>query len=462
MFAGTLTIPTDIAILRFAAFYGFDANYLTGSDSYRIESAGPDFDGMIRCIRITENGRFGNIVYQIMNAVLLGNVIGCNEIELFPFAAGPSEGIEAGGFSFKFRPADSACADRPTLVGHFFNSYPLGTALRVLDGARAWVVLNPVLAGLFHHIIEPAGAAATWRPSGSQLIVAHFRAGDIFASNYDENLGRKWWGGVVNPWYVQPPASYYVAAIQAALASSAFSEVRLVFEDRSNPSIDVVECQLRERGIPVVCQSADLATDLITLVSADHLVASTSTLVEIAALLSPVLKSYCAFRQFESHAHVHLRHKSLFGTMLASRNVQLRLFMDRGDYIPPLRWDASPEQLDLLCSYPSDRLVQLEGKASLDADARISEETLSRLLIRTEGEAIGLRSRLMSARTMVVALTDRLQAAETQLQTAEINNLQLYRNLDTTIGRLRAIENSSTWRLTGPLRRAAALLKRSS
>jgi hypothetical protein len=424
-----MTTGAGLALERFAAWYGIDLAALTSGEAYQIDDWGEDFRGPIERIRLVENGRFGNIVHQIIHAILLGDLIGCREILLFPFAGGPPPGIvEAGGFRVRIGAAAASLPAAPTLVGHFFNSYPFGTMLRGLDPARAWPVLQPVLDSLFSHIEQPARAAA-----GRGLLAAHFRAGDIFAHGHslDDHLGKRWWTGAVNPWYVQPPASFYIAAIRAALETGTVREVRLVFEDRGNPAIEVVEAALARDGVAVSLQSQDLLTDVVTLASASHLVASASTMIEAAALFAPDLRSYTAFRQFESHAHIHGRLRPLFAGLLRARGVHLALYRDAGDYIPPLGWNASPDQLALVRDYPLTRLLAVADTPPGEPAGQILGGDLRGRLRQAEDEAARLRQAMF------------VQRAAAQGYRAQVQ----------------AMETSRMWRLTAPLRRLVNVVR---
>jgi len=115
--------PSDLD--RFAEYYGFRHDLLAGADPYAIVHAQPGFSGRVEAIRITENGRFGNIVYQLLHAIILARQLGCRTILAFPFAGGPDQpAIAVEELRIVFRPDLVAQAPPvPTLVGHFFNSF---------------------------------------------------------------------------------------------------------------------------------------------------------------------------------------------------------------------------------------------------------------------------------------------------------------------------------------------------
>jgi len=451
-----MSLPDQEALGRFAGWYGLDLAGLQGGDRYRIAGAGETFDGRIACIQLTENGRFGNILYQIIHAVLLGDQVGVRRLRLFPFVGGPQPGlVQAANIQLLTAAPDDQPLTEPTLVGHFFNSYPFGTMLRGLHPGPAWSVLQPVLAGLFGHIQTPAMAAT--RPG---LLVAHFRAGDIFAPHavLEDRLGKRWWSGAVNPWYVQAPASFYLAAIRAALESGTVSEIRLVFEDRGNPAVDAVAEALSRDGVACTLQSQDLQTDLIALAAAEHLIASASTMIEAAALLAPQLRSYTSFRAFESHGHIHGRVQPLFAGLLRARGVQLSLYRDAGDYIPALRWDASPEQLALLRSYPAEKLQRLDGEDALAAEAGALIDPVPRLH-QAEEEAARLRQTLLTQRAAAEGYRAKLDAQRTDTELWYSTAQAWQARAEAWQTKAQAFETSRIWRLTRPVRRLLNTLR---
>ena len=164
-------------------------------------------------------------------------------------------------------------------------------------------------------------------------LVLHFRAGDIFRQTRPPHRG-----------YGQPPLSYYLAAVEREQPA----RVWLVFEDRGNPCIDAAEAALRKRGVEVLLQSGTLEEDLRLLLSASRLVAGTGSFAHMVAHLSEQLrKAY-----FFGKAKVEV---------LRELGVEVILGRDAdGEFRTKLlnnNWIGSAEQLDLLISYPADKLM---------------------------------------------------------------------------------------------------------
>ncbi len=335
----------------------------------------------MRAIRLLEKGRFGNVLLQIFHATLLARQLGCSEIEVFAFEGGPSgERVEVGGLTFLFpRAARPAASDRPTLVGHFFNSYPFESALRAAPSKEAATLVQQALRHLFGPIWRGAPAA------GDRTAVVHFRAGDVFV---DPN---------VSPWYAQPPASYYVTAVSHLVATAGVEDALLVFENRGNPAIELTEAWLRQSNIPFRTQSLDLASDARALATATHLVASVSTLCEAAAILSQNLRNYVAFRQVDSHELIHHRLRPLLSHWLDAKGVSVFIVRDvAGAYTPIGDWRASEPQVRLLIDYPAAALAVTE--LTSESERLDDPVTLRARLAAAESEAQRLRGLLVLAR----------------------------------------------------------------
>ncbi len=471
----------DERLALFAEYYGFDKVLLSTNDYNRIDTLDGRFDGRVDAIRVTEFGRFGNIFQQLLHAILLAHHLGCSTVEFFPF-----EGVQTEG-EWQFAGLNFICSRTPrtvgpTLVGHFFFSHPFESALTGFNMQHAVDVIDGALRPLFKDVRT--------EPQDSQLIILNFRGGDVFL------------GSPISPEYVQPPASFYILAALTARERFGVTTVSIVSEDRVNPALFATEGALREHGFRVITNIADLAGDIAIIMGARHLVSPFGTFVEALAMLSTSLRSYAAFRQFESHRHLHIGRPSLLVHVLKARGViPVRILDPEGDYIRPLSWAATDEQVRLMLDFPLDRLTVQDLSAEPDvtddcflpwpfsraasaaetvrlrqallavratvAELReeVSKATNEAALQRSEaaaqqGRAEHLQQALADLQTTVSSPSDdaslaandaslrRTDAAATQLQV-----VQLRRELD-------AMRASSSWRVTAPLRRASLIVRR--
>ena len=328
----------DQKLAQFAARYGFDHGTLSGSRNFHIE-AGTGFHGKVDVLRVTEVGRFGNIVLQLLHAITLARHIGVRKIEIFPFIGGPPEGLyDVGGLEVEV--GEKKKSHQPTLVGPFCHSSDFGTVLRGDLLAGATDVIAQVLRPLLIHLLEPI------RELPVDQIVINLRGGDIFD------------GPVIYSWYVQPPASFYVEAAINARQMFGICRVTLVAQDRLNPALNVTIRRLTEEGFDVTFQCEGFLADLRLIMQARHLVAPFGTFCEAIAMLSTSLRSYTAFRQFESHRHEHFGRDCLLLQVLREHGVvPIRIKDFAHDYIPPLHWNRTASQIKLMRDFPSDHLT---------------------------------------------------------------------------------------------------------
>lgn len=292
---------------------GSGAFLLAAPDAFLQQGARPP-----DVLRLNRWMRFGNAVFQLQNVFNIAERYGVQRIEFpkpHPFFAGS----RAGAFHLDWQPS----AELSSITGEFFFLAALGQRPTSVEQARA-------LARYVRPLLVPRLREPHPRVRDGDMVL-HFRAGDIFARE-----------GFINPQYGQPPLAYYLAAVDRERPS----RVWLVFEDRGNPCIDAAEAALRERGFEVLTQSGELAADLHLLLHAPCLVGSVGTFCPaIAALSTRTRKIY------------------LFGSRIQSLQdlgVHIVEGRDRqGAYnraVRSMNWQASPEQIALMLSYPADAL----------------------------------------------------------------------------------------------------------
>jgi hypothetical protein len=446
-------------LARFADEAGLRHDLLGGEQGYEIEHAPADFDGRIAALRIVSYGRFGNVFYQTLHALLLAPLLGCRTVFASPRTEPqPEPSLERDGLRIVFRA--EAGMDRievPTLAGHFFDPTPFRTALGAVPPAAAWEVVQRYLVPMSRDVLDRAA------PVGRQTLVMSFRSGDIFASDD------------MHPFYVQPPASYYMRAMAYARERLGVTDARLVFEDDGNPAIGCVQAKLQSQGIPFTVQSSSMIDDLTCLLGASHLAAPFSTFAEAAAMLSERLESYFAFRNFESHQKLRRREPPLLLDVLRRKNVRAVLIDDAtGSYIPALTWENSPAQRRQIVAFPMDSLVVLEGEAAEAREIGQPDPDWRADLAASRQEAVRLRGLMLAGRAEMRAceamfrrsvetlrqevrtLADHLDASRRR----EADAQALLRQTQDALSDMEAAFRASTsWRATAPLRWLARTLR---
>jgi hypothetical protein len=138
--------------------------------------------------------------------------------------------------------------------------------------------------------------------------------------------------------------------------AGSIDRVRLVFEDRGNPCVDTLEQFLVAEGIPFRTQSGTLWEDLSALVDAPHLVFGFGTFGYSVCRLST---------QVETVHYFAPEHGGIYAAIPGIGRV-FAVHDRRGEYIKPGEWRNTPEQLEMMVSYPADALTfeEVEPRSS--------------------------------------------------------------------------------------------------
>ncbi len=178
---------------------------------------------------------------------MIARLLGCDQIEMEPFAGGPNRfPVSVGNLCYAL--TDLGTAARAKLVGPFFTIEGFEPIIALADDDMIEDTVNELVVPLFAKLINLTDTGR------ADELVLSFRGGrDIFP---DEGHVES-----IHPLYVQPPASYYIACIDFATTNLGVTRFRVVPDDRRNPSVQVVEEYLSARNLPFEVQQSGLSGD---------------------------------------------------------------------------------------------------------------------------------------------------------------------------------------------------------
>ena len=284
--------------------------------------AGADLAQAPDAIRITwPYSTLGNTIYQVLNAALVARAGTFRHLLLGRMGLRPFDDFSIDGL----RVSAGDVALGPCLDGSFY--VPFGCEAAV--STRATLDVAGLPRHLGDHLYGDLASTA-----GDDHVAVHIRSGkDIFDVD-----------GPVHPSYLQPPAAYYIKAITDACAHGG-GLVDLIYADRSNPAIPIVETHLARAGIAFRSATGGVTDDYRRLTGARTIVASASTFVETAALLSRNLRSYYSFRDHCSQGEFKPFMQARVGAILGARDVRCVLVDDVSrTYTNKWCWADTPEQ----------------------------------------------------------------------------------------------------------------------
>ena len=285
----------------------------------------PGVPATVDVLRVRHIGRFGNHVTQLKHAGYWAERLDSTLIA-FDGAQEPFAGGDTPTGKLVFDKISGGTSD-PFLRGTFFTGATLGLQLSGQEHKR-------LVETYVKPFIQPEVLAGDPRVEPDDLVM-HFRSGDIMVPPSP------------HPDYGQPPAAFYMKAFHGTSAS----RVWLVYEDDANPVIGSVAEQLEREGVTVLRQSASFAEDLGVLLAARVLVASHGTLCPALAEVSGHLTRYFSFHEFPDHPLSTLSATGVEVTcVIDEQRTYVSALMDRN-------WAATPEQLDLMLSYPRESLA---------------------------------------------------------------------------------------------------------
>lgn len=163
-------------------------------------------------------------------------------------------------------------------------------------------------------------------------IVIHVRAGDVFTHT------------VIHPYYGQPPFAFYKTVLQ--LPELAALQIFVVVEDYSKPVVALIEQEYKGR-VQII---TDLEQGVATILGSRHLVLARSTFSENLGKMAPSVQNlyfpYCVDEDGND------KRESKWDLTWNMKGY----CYEYDHYIPLTAWTRSPQQMEMMSNFSSDRV----------------------------------------------------------------------------------------------------------
>lgn len=326
-----------LPLWRVACRYGFVFERMTSLrmrrhvKPYSVQRIPRRFDGEIQALHIAyTQGRFGNHLHQVGNAVCLARRLGIPRIYVTKLRLLEID-RPISVADVTLLPESELRHDNPgaVLCGTFYYGQALGRAFEgvtyrdVVEAARA--VGQPMFR---RQAVPPP-----FMPGATDLVI-HLRAGDIFVRPQPDSG------------YVQPPLAFYRLCVEFARAQLGVARAILVYEDEGNPCVPALKSWLDEIAFPYVAETRRFEEDLAIMLAASHCVFGRGTLGRAVAILSDNMRTL-----------FHSWLESDFTGISEVTGVRTIVVEDvAGGYIKIGDWRNTPEQKQTMLDYPIESL----------------------------------------------------------------------------------------------------------
>lgn len=277
---------------------------------------------------LTELGMFGNMCRRLANGLSLVSALGSSSIAV-PSDVIFHEGIFRSGSHeigqnqrlwFGAAPTSRSNKIVSLLVGDMFHSHEFDKPSTVQHVNLAWETLNNLLLG-----------TSKSEPFDSRTLAVHLRGGDVFGPRKPQAYG-------------QPPLAFY----EFVLRHSNWKSVVIVHQDHSNPVLPEIQELCRKLNLKFELQSGSVVEDIAALLKAETVVAGRGTFIPAVANLSRHCRRVF---YFEDKCNLVPRRT---GIELIRVSDQEKTYKEA---ILSNNWQNTPEQRELMMSYPLSSLV---------------------------------------------------------------------------------------------------------
>lgn len=324
----------DLIVLRRVLDVPFDmADERPGANpyvSYRLVSAERPRSRALMGLALYECGAFGNCLIQLLLAIGIARNLNLKYIKL-PAAdrsevIGLTGPLTCGGITFI--PGSAPLPDDGAFLSGMYFDLGIQQLAGPLGPAETRDIVRTCIRPLFSRLPPTIPA----KPDDALLI--HIRSGDIFST----------W---VAPTYPQPPLAFYQMVIRRLLSEGRIRRITMVFENRLNPVIPVLEAWIADLGVPLTTQSGTLVDDVAALMNGRYLVFGLGTFGPGVCQLSEHVEQIF---YFASGWPQHFKSIPTIGRVVEVLDVA-------GAYTKVGEWDNSPERRALMLDYPAENLA---------------------------------------------------------------------------------------------------------
>jgi hypothetical protein len=342
------TSEINTALRAFCASHKFDYvrmhhNYLRSGPSqlhrYSIERFTPA--APVSSAMVLPTGRFGNGIRQLLIAYLVAKqselqrvyigdfLLRCSyDMWLSPDPVPAVAELRAAGVGFSFDLVGASAEN--VFVGPFMD--PLCFPSLTQEGPTSRTDLSEFVT----HVMRPLIGWPHQIYNSLDECAVHIRSGDIFASR-------------PNPWYTQPPLSFYQAATELMMTRHRVTRFKVIFQDTTNPIITPYLEWLDRQGIDNEVVSSAFRDDFKGLCSSKYLITSKGTLCPAAVLLSDGKSGVACYEAFDS----------LGMPVEPLMSLDISKFVPRSEsYIPRGHWRNTPKQRELMVTHQTEFEIQ--------------------------------------------------------------------------------------------------------
>ena len=302
----------------------------TKHECYDLVTSDQDYSGPLLGLSLNENGAFGNCAIQICNAVALAKRLNLRFIKLSENDRSElirlKARVETQDITF-LAPGESLPSGGVFLHGSFFDFSFISRAVGQISMEQTHQTFKHYVKRVFNVLPEKFVV----KPADELHI--HIRSGDIF---------RNW----VNPYYVQPPLSFYTGVIQRMVGLGSIDRVKLVFENKLNPVIEPLESFLESLGLPYTTQSGTVGEDIEALVNARLMLFGLGSFGPAVCQLSDEIDLVMYFGCGDNPWY----------HSIPSVKKAVEVLDRAGAYMKPGDWHNTPEQRALMVNYPVENL----------------------------------------------------------------------------------------------------------